>query len=139
AATGEGGQVLLSAATQEALSSDLPPGAALQHRGSHRLKDLAHPESVFQLLHADLPAEFPPLRSLSTHPNNLPQQLTSFIGREKTIAELRGLMEKTRLLTLTGMGGCGKTRRASLAAAAAMVHGPAGRRLGGLGAACVAT
>src|SRR5207237_9246110 len=109
---GHAGQVRLSGAAREGVGSQLPHGATLQDRGSHRLKDLQQPEHVFQLLHPDRPGEFPPLRSLSTHPNNLPQQLTSFIGREPEIEEIRRLLEKTRLLTLTGAGGCGKTRLA---------------------------
>jgi predicted ATPase/class 3 adenylate cyclase len=124
--TAHGGQIVLSGAAQEALESGLPAGVSLQNRGSHRLKDLQQPEQVFQLLHPDLPAEFPPLRSLSTHPNNLPQQLTSFIGREREIADLRRLMDNARLLTLTGSGGCGKTRLALQVAAEALEQSPDG-------------
>src|SRR6185436_10945349 len=75
-------------------------------------RDLNRPEQVFQALHPELPAEFPPLQSLDHFPNTLPLQLTSFIGREKEMAVVRDLLEKTRLLTLTGSGGCGKTRLA---------------------------
>jgi predicted ATPase/class 3 adenylate cyclase len=111
-AAGHGGQVLLSAATQELVRDALPPDSALLCLGEHRLRDLSRPETVFQLLHPALAAEFPPLRSLSDPalPNNLPLQLTSFIGREKAMEEVKRLLKQTRLLTLTGSGGCGKTR-----------------------------
>jgi len=115
---GHGGQVLLSGTAKEALGSAMPAESSLADRGSHRLKDLQQPEQVYQLLHPGLPSDFPPLRSLSTHPNNLPQQVNSFIGREREMAEVRCLMARgpadggSRLLTLTGSGGCGKTRLA---------------------------
>jgi predicted ATPase/class 3 adenylate cyclase len=109
---GHGGQTLISAATQALIRDVLPAEAGLKSLGEHRLRDLNRSETVFQLLHPKLPAEFPPLKSLdnSDLPNNLPQQLTSFIGREKESVEVKSLLEKTRLLTLTGSGGCGKTR-----------------------------
>jgi predicted ATPase/class 3 adenylate cyclase len=122
-AIGHGGQVLLSAATQELVRDILPPSASLESLGEHRLRDLSRPETVFQLRHPDLPAGFSPLNSLDNPalPNNLPLQLTSFVGREKEIAEVKTLLEKTRLLTLTGSGGCGKTRL-SLQVAADMLE-----------------
>jgi predicted ATPase len=90
----------------------LPPGAALADLGSHRLKDLGRPERIFQLRAAGLQAEFPPLRSLGSPalPNNLPAQLSTFIGREREVSEVRALVESARLVTLTGAGGAGKTR-----------------------------
>ena len=105
-----GGQVLLSLATQELVRDLLPHGVQLRHLGEHRLRDLARPEHLYQLLAADLPAEFPALRSLESIPNNLPVQLTSFIGREREMAEVKRLLASTRLLTLSGTGGTGKTR-----------------------------
>jgi predicted ATPase/class 3 adenylate cyclase len=111
-----GGQVLLSAATQELVQDDLPPGGTLRSLGQHRLRDLQRPEPIFQLLHPDLPADFPPLASLDTLPHNLPQQVTSFIGREREMADVQALLESARLLTLTGPGGTGKTRLALQAA-----------------------
>jgi class 3 adenylate cyclase len=121
-AVAHGGQILLSSATQELVRDALPEEIRFQDLGEHRLRDLARPERVFQLLHPDLPADFPPLSSLNTLPNNLPQQVTSFIGREKEMAEVRRLLSTTRLLTLTGSGGTGKTR-VSLQVAADLLEG----------------
>jgi predicted ATPase/class 3 adenylate cyclase len=109
-AAAHGGQVLLSRATQELVRDHLPVGVSLRDLGSHRLKDLQLPEQIFQLLHHDLPANFPPLRSLEAFAHNLPRQLTRFIGREREMAEVKRLLATTALLTLTGAGGCGKTR-----------------------------
>ncbi|HVK02196.1 MAG TPA: tetratricopeptide repeat protein [Armatimonadaceae bacterium] len=115
--TGHGGQCLLSAASRVLVWDGLPAGVSLHDLGSHQLKDLAQPEQVYQLQHAALPAAFPPLRSLSTQPNNLPHQLTSFIGREEEAAAAQGLLESHRHVTLTGAGGTGKTRLALQVAA----------------------
>jgi len=114
---GHGGQTLLSLATRLLLPDCLPEGAGLKDMGAHRLRDLSNPEQVFQLLHPDLPSEFPPLKSLNALPTNLPAQLTSFIGREKEIQTATRLLAEHRLLTLTGAGGCGKTRLACQIAA----------------------
>jgi predicted ATPase/class 3 adenylate cyclase len=113
-AAGHGGQVLLSAATQELVRDRLPEGVTLRDLGEYRLRDLARPERVFQLVHADIPAEFPPLRGLDAGPHNLPVQRTPLIGREKEIAAVRQLLLRTDtgLVTLTGPGGTGKTRLA---------------------------
>ena len=107
---GHGGQILLSQTMRDLVENELPEGVSLLDLGEHRLKDLQHPEQVFQLLTPDLPADFPSLKSLDTLPNNLPRQLTSFIGREREIEEVKNLFSTTYLLTLTGSGGCGKTR-----------------------------
>src|SRR5205823_1737625 len=85
--------------------------------GLHRLKDLASPEHIFQLLHPSLPAEFPSLRSLDYLPTNLPRQVSSFIGRQREMTDIKALLPSTPLLTLTGTGGCGKTRLALQVAA----------------------
>ena len=114
---GHGGQILLSQATHVLVENDLPEGASLRDLGEHRLKDLQHPEHVFQLVTSDLPVDFPSLKSLDALPNNLPRQLTSFIGRKREITEAKRLLSSTYLLTLSGSGGCGKTRLALQVAA----------------------
>ena len=111
-AIAHGGQVILSQATAELVQDALPEAVSLRDLGSHRLKDLQRPEQVFQLLHPDLPADFPAPKSLDAHPHNLPVQLTSFIGREEEIDEVSGLLSTARLVTLAGAGGSGKTRLA---------------------------
>ena len=95
AAVGYGGQVLVSEAAAVLVRDGLPPGAALADLGVHRLKDLGRPERIFQLTAAGLPAQFPPLRSLGNPalPNNLPAQLSTFIGRDREVAEVRALVE----------------------------------------------
>jgi len=112
AAVGYGGQVLLSEAAAALVRDFLPAGAGLADLGVHRLKDLGRPERIFQLQAAGLQAGFPPLRSLGSPAlaNNLPAQVTTFIGRERELSEVRALVASSRLVTLTGAGGCGKTR-----------------------------
>ena len=114
-----GGQVLLSAAAASLVVDLLPAGMDLRGLGEHRLKDLERPERIFQLIHADLAADFPPLKALDHRPNNLPAQPTAFIGREAELGEIMKRLnsEGVRLLTLTGPGGIGKTRMALQAAA----------------------
>src|SRR5262249_16975041 len=111
-AIARGGQVALSAATQRLVQDALPPDAFLQDLGLHRLRDLRRPEQVFQLLHPDLPSDFPPLKSQEPSYHNLPVELTPLIGREREIEHLKHLLPNAPLVTLTGTDGCGKTRLA---------------------------
>ena len=108
---GHGGQVLVSNITRQLVTAALPAGLALRDLGEHRLKDLSMPERLFQLTGEGLPADFQALRTLSARPNNLPVQLTSFVGRAE-LEEARRALAGTRLLTLSGTGGTGKTRLA---------------------------
>jgi predicted ATPase/class 3 adenylate cyclase len=105
-----GGQVLLSQAVAGLIADRLRGGVALRDLGAVRLRDLASPEHVFQLVHPQLRQAFPALRSLEASPNNLPQQISSFIGRERELTEVKRLLTQSRLLTLVGIGGIGKTR-----------------------------
>ena len=125
AAAGHGGQVLISEPTRAATGT-LPAGVGLRDLGPHRLKDLAEPEHLYQLDIDGLTVDFPSLRSLSAWPNNLPVQLSSFIGREDEQAEVDGLLNRARLVTLTGPGGTGKTRLALQVAAQRMTRHPDG-------------
>jgi predicted ATPase/class 3 adenylate cyclase/DNA-binding CsgD family transcriptional regulator len=116
-AIAHGGQTLLSRATHDLVQDGRPPGVTLRDLGEHRLLDLQRPEQVFELIRRDQADVFPPVRSLDRLPNNLPVQLTSFVGRTAEMAEVRRLLGETRLLTLSGTGGAGKTRLALQAAA----------------------
>ncbi len=110
AGAAHGGQILLSASSRLLVEQSLPSGFSLKDLGLHRLKDLAHPEHLFQLAGDGLRADFPALRTLESSPNNLPIQMTSFVGRDDQVREAKQLLLKSRLLTLTGPGGTGKTR-----------------------------
>jgi predicted ATPase/class 3 adenylate cyclase/DNA-binding CsgD family transcriptional regulator len=109
---GHSGQILLSQTTYELVKQHLPDGVSLRDLGEHRLKDLQRPSRLFQLVISNLPADFPPLKTLDTHLHNLPVQLTSLIGREQEVTAVQNLLlrEDVRLVTLTGPGGTGKTR-----------------------------
>jgi predicted ATPase/class 3 adenylate cyclase len=109
-AIGHGGQVLLSGVTAAVAGDRLPPEVTLLDRGEHRLRDLAQPEHVYQLAAPDLPREFPPLRSLGSSQTNLSIQSTTFVGREQELIDIRNLLRSSRLVTLIGTGGTGKTR-----------------------------
>jgi len=121
-----GGQVLVSQALFDCVKEVLPAAVSLRDLGKVRLKDLATPEHVYQVVHASLRQDFPALRSLEATPNNLPQQASAFIGRAKELRELSRLLDRSRLLTLTGSGGCGKTRLGLQVAADAIERFPDG-------------
>ncbi|MGH8991825.1 MAG: BTAD domain-containing putative transcriptional regulator [Acidimicrobiia bacterium] len=125
-ATGAGGQVLCSQVAAELGQDELPPGVGLVDLGDHRLADLARPERVYQLTHPDLPGDFPPLQSLDARRNNLPVALTSFVGRERELDEVLAILARSRLVTLAGTGGAGKTRLALQAAAGGLGRFPDG-------------
>ena len=126
ASAGHGGQVLVSETTRALVDHALPPGLTLKDLGLHRLKDLAQPERLFQLVVDGLPDDFPPLKTLEATPNNLPTQLTSFIGRDDQVREATQLLARSRLLTLTGPGGTGKTRLSLQIAATVLDRFPDG-------------
>ena len=113
---GHGGQTLLSLAAYSLVQDQDLGSIAYKDLGEHRLKDLQRPEHVYQLQHPLLQETFRPLRSLDTLPNNFPQQVTSFVGRDRELRSIKRLMGQSRLLTLTGAGGTGKTRLALQAA-----------------------
>ncbi|MGB8166536.1 MAG: adenylate/guanylate cyclase domain-containing protein, partial [Chthoniobacteraceae bacterium] len=125
-AAGHGGQTLFSRMTAERTAEHLPAGVSLRDLGERRLKDLNRPERIFQLVAPGLRADFPALRSLEVLPNNLPAQVTSFIGRADEMAEVKRLLGTTRLLTLTGPGGTGKTRLSLQVAADVLENYPHG-------------
>jgi hypothetical protein len=99
-----GGQVLVSEAAIEAgFASDLPSEAYVEDLGEHRLASLARPYRLYQLAHPDLPHDFPPLRVLDNRPNNLPDQVTDFVGRQREIADVVNTLRSSRLCTITGL------------------------------------
>jgi predicted ATPase/class 3 adenylate cyclase len=107
---GHGGQVLLSGATYALVHNSLPANTALIDLGEKRLKDLLQPEHLYQLNTTGLPTSFPALKTLDLSLTNLPTQLSTFVGREKEVEQIKKRLEKNRLVTLTGSGGVGKTR-----------------------------
>ena len=111
-AIAHGDQILISGVTAGIVQSALPNECALIDLGHHRLRDVAETEHVFQLAHPELRKDFPPLKSLGNFRQNLPIQLTSFVGRERELATVRALLESHRVITLVGSGGSGKTRLA---------------------------
>jgi predicted ATPase/class 3 adenylate cyclase len=109
---GHGGQVLVSGAAAGRVGARLPAGAALRDLGEHRLRDIAEPERLYQLVHPDLPGDFPALRALHASARQLPMSLDSFVGREREMRDLTKALAGHRLVTVTGPGGSGKTRLA---------------------------
>jgi hypothetical protein len=121
-----GGQVLLSEAIASLIAGRLPPEVTLRDLGRLKLRDLASPEHVHQVVHPLLRSDFPALRSLETFPNNLPQQVTPFVGRGRELEEIKALVARSRLVTLFGSGGLGKTRLSLLVAADVLDEYPDG-------------
>ncbi len=109
---GHGGQVLISGATHALVSDDPLPDVTYEFMGRHELKDLDRPMAIYQVLHPDLPSEFPPLKSLSVAPNNLPIELSSLVGRDRDLERLHDMVIERSLVTLVGPTGVGKTRLA---------------------------
>ncbi len=125
-ALAHGGQTITSAATAALATAGLPPDIALRPMGRHRLKDLDQPMEVVQVNGAGLQDQFPPLRASTSIPNNLPTETTAFVGRDDDLARVAELMEQSRLVTLLGPGGTGKTRLAIQSAALQLDRFPDG-------------
>jgi len=125
-AAGHGGQILVGLVTERLAGSQLADGLRLVDLGEHRIRDLARPERVYQLAGGDLPSEFPALVTLDEIPNNLPTLATSFVGRDQELAEVEKLARGSRLVTVTGVGGAGKTRLALQVAASMITEFPGG-------------
>jgi len=123
-----GEQILLSGITAGIVRGTLPAGASLIDLGQHRLRDASEMEHVFQLAHPDLRQDFPPVKSLSNYRQNLPVQLTSFVGRRQERETVRKLIAQHRVVTLSGSGGCGKTRLAIQVGADELENFPDGVR-----------
>jgi predicted ATPase/class 3 adenylate cyclase len=126
AATGHGGQIVVSDATATLVGQLLPEDASLRDLGKHLLKDLTEREAIFQIVIDNLSDQFPPLKTLDRVAHNLPVQMTSFVGRENELAEAMRLLEGTRILSLLGPGGTGKTRLALQIAAESSENYPDG-------------
>jgi predicted ATPase/class 3 adenylate cyclase len=121
-AVAHGGQVVCSQTTADLARGTLSASVGLVDLGEQQLRDLQAPERVFQITHADLPAEFAALRTLDAFPGNLPLQVTEFVGRDEELVEVAKLLGRSRVVSLTGSGGVGKTRLAMQAAAEALPH-----------------
>ena len=120
-AAAHGGQILLSQISHDLLADETLADVTFTSLGNHHLRNLDRPERLFQVVARGLPDTFPPPRTMEVLPNNLPAQSTSFVGREREIEEIKRLLKTTRLLTLVGTGGTGKTRL-SLEAGAQLIH-----------------
>ena len=121
-----GGQILLSQTVYELTRDEMTEEHQFIDMGEHRLKSMLRPEHLYQLNAPGLPSTFPPLKTLESSAHNLPLQLTSFIGREKEIAEIKNLLHSARLVTLTGSGGTGKTRLSQEIGAQELIDFPHG-------------
>src|SRR5690348_11787905 len=125
-AAAHGGQILISSTTEALVLADLPEGLTLIDLGEHRLRDLGGPLRVYQLAMAHCREEFPPLRTLDSYPGNLPAQISSFIGRQAETSRVASALRASRLVTITGVGGVGKTRLAIQVAAELLPRFPDG-------------
>lgn len=123
---GHGGQILVSSSTKNLLHEQLAEHISMRDMGKHRFSGFPHPTRIFQVIATNLPIEFPPLRTLDNLPNNLPTQLTSFVGRAKELTDVKGLLNNARMLTLLGPGGTGKTRLSIQAASEMLDQYPDG-------------
>lgn len=123
---GHGGQILLSHTAADLVADQLSADTVLDDLGEHGLRDLGRPERIFQLSHSALRHDFPPLRAMDAVRNNLPVQLTNLVGRVRESSEVQQLLDDARALTLTGAGGCGKTRLALQVAADRLDSHPGG-------------
>jgi predicted ATPase/class 3 adenylate cyclase/DNA-binding CsgD family transcriptional regulator len=123
---GHGGQILVSSTAENLLREQVPEHITLRNMGLQKFAGVPSPVRVFQVIAPDLPTEFLPLRTIDNLPNNLPTQLTSFVGRERELADVKRLLQSTRLLTLIGPGGTGKTRLSIQAASEMLDQYPDG-------------
>jgi predicted ATPase/class 3 adenylate cyclase len=123
---GHGRQILLSNATEALVRGQLPKQVHLRDMGEYKFKDTLQPMRVFQVVAPDIQSEFPPLRALDVFPNNLPIQLTSFVGRHKEIGQIKKRLGQYRLVTLTGSGGVGKSRLSIQVASELLTNYPGG-------------
>jgi predicted ATPase/class 3 adenylate cyclase len=121
-----GGQMLLTAATVALLDRTAPRGSALRDLGDHTLRGFARPERLYQLTAAGLRSEFPPIRTQEATRTNLPPSLTVFVGRAQALAQVREQVRKSRMVTLIGSGGTGKTRLSLEAAGELVANFPDG-------------
>lgn len=134
-AIAHGGQIICSRATEELAGDGATVDVVWRDLGDHLLRDLARPEHVFQVHAEGLRAEFPPLRSLDAFPGNLPSRPTSFVGRDTELGKVATALERSPIVTITGVGGVGKTRLALQVAAEVVPHYPDGAWLCELAAA----
>jgi predicted ATPase/class 3 adenylate cyclase len=125
-AAAHGGQIVLTIATEAVLAPPMPEGVTLLDLGKHRLRDVAEAVRIFQVVHPELPSAFPPLQGAETFAHNLPADLTGFVGREAELAETKRSLAASRLVTLTGVGGGGKSRLALRVAADLLQDAPGG-------------
>jgi predicted ATPase/class 3 adenylate cyclase/DNA-binding CsgD family transcriptional regulator len=123
---GHGGQILVSSTSENLLREQLPQHISLRDIGIHKFIHMPNAVHIFQVIAPDLPKDFPPLRTLDNLPNNLPAQLTSFVGREKELVDVKNLLNNTHILTLIGSGGTGKTRLSIQAASEMLEQYPDG-------------